>query len=62
MTHDQFYVGQRVKMYDEDDECNVYGHVKEIHPDRIVIKWNDLNEPTDHFKGEWPDIKVGNPS
>jgi len=63
MTHDQFQVGMRIKQkLDEGDGPQwFYGHVKEVHPDRIVIKWPDIDEPIAHYQDEWDSIKVGNP-
>lgn len=61
MKHDEFYLGQRVKIYDTDDMCNVYGHVTEIEADRICIKWNDIDHGVWHDKDEFPEIKNGNP-
>lgn len=62
MTYNQFEVGMRVKIWDEYDKCNIYGHVTEVHPDRILIKWNDLDEPATHLKEEWATIKIGSPT
>lgn len=66
-TTKDYKVGQRVKMYDTEDKCNVYGHVIEVRPDEIlrlssiVIKWNDMNDPCEHFPDEFEKIKQGIP-
>ncbi len=62
MTKDQFYIGMRVKQKDQDEEFMAYGHVKEIKDESVIIKWGDMDEPTEHQKWEWPTILVGNPS
>ena len=62
MKKDQFYVGQRVKQKDPDDNCMVYGHVISIDDHSILIKWNDISEPCEHFENEYPEIEDGNPT
>lgn len=64
MQHSEFYVGQRIKQkLDEGHGPQwFYGHVKEIHPDHVLIKWPDVDEPVKHYSEEWPEIKVGNPN
>lgn len=61
MKRSEFYVGQRVQQKDPDEECMAYGHVKEIKEKSIIIKWEDLNENTEHFDSEFDTIKR-NPS
>lgn len=61
-TVKDFTVGQRVKMHDKEDGCNVYGHVTEVREKSITVKWNDLSEPTEHFADEFDDIKPGVPT
>jgi len=61
MTHDQFFVGQRVRIFDEDEGCNVYGHVKAIETERISIQWPDFDAPVWHSRQDWEDIKDGSP-
>lgn len=61
-TLNDFQVGQRVKMYDREDGCNVYGHVLEVKPNdvkrlqSVVIKWGDINDPCEHYFDEFKDI------
>ena len=62
MKIEEFYFGQRVKMFDKDDNCNVYGHVTDIEPDRVCIKWNDIDHAVWHDKDEFKDIKNGSPT
>lgn len=63
-----FKVGQRVKMYDKEDSGNVYGHVLEVKPNditrlsSIVVKWNDLHDPCEHYHDEFNNINDGIPS
>lgn len=63
-----FKVGQRVKMFDKEDNCNVYGHVLEVKHDpvpqlsSIVVKWNDLTDPCEHYHDEFENIKDGIPN
>lgn len=62
-----FSVGQRVRMFDKDDNANVYGHVLEVKANEvlelssIVVKWNDLNDPCEHYYDEFKNIKNGIP-
>jgi hypothetical protein len=61
-TTKDYYVGQRVKMYDAEDDCNVYGHVVEVTDKSIKVKWNDLYDPCEHFHDEFDKIKNGVPT
>lgn len=61
MSKEEFEVNQRVKIYDDDDHCFVYGHVKGIGENYVVVKWNDLTEVSTHYKDEFGDIKKGTP-
>lgn len=61
MKKNQFYIGQRVKQKDPDDGCMVYGHVKEIKEQSVIIDWND-RKWVEHFEYECADIKDGNPN
>lgn len=56
MKKEQFYVGQRVVQKDQQEDFWAYGHVKQIRDNRIVIQWNDITSPCDHFEDEWPTI------
>lgn len=62
-TVKNFTVGQRVKIYDKEECCNVYGHIIEIREKSIIVKWNDLSEPCEHFEtfDDFQEIKSGNP-
>ena len=46
--------GQRVGMV-EDFEL-VFGNVVKQLPDRVVIKWDDIDSECQHFEDEWHDI------
>lgn len=61
-TTKDFTVGQRVKMYDPEDHCNVYGHIVKIGDKSITVQWNDLIEPCEHFEDEIQQIKNGVPT
>lgn len=61
MKKEDFYIGQRVKQKDPDDGNMVYGHVTELKENCIYIKWNDLDEPVQHFESEYDSIKNGIP-
>jgi hypothetical protein len=61
MKKEEFYVGQRVKIWDADEHCNTYGHVKEIGDNFIMVKWNDMYDPVRHEEEEFKDIKNGTP-
>jgi hypothetical protein len=62
MTKDQFYLGMRVKQIDPDEGHMAYGHIKEIKDKSVIIKWGDMDQPTEHEEWEWPTIHIGNPS
>jgi hypothetical protein len=62
MKKEDFYSGQRVKIFDKDENCNVYGHVVEIGQKAIYIKWNDIPEPVEHLENEFSQIKDGTPN
>lgn len=61
MKKEQLYVGQRVKQKDPDEGYMVYGHITEIKDKSILIKWNDISEPVEHYEDEYDSIKDGNP-
>lgn len=61
MKKDEFIIGQRVKQYDNDEGCFVYGHVQEIKEKSIVIKWGDIIDACEHFEDEFDSIKNGSP-
>jgi hypothetical protein len=67
-TTNDFTVGERVKMYDSEDGCNVYGHVVDVKPNQvpklssIVVKWNDLSDLCEHYQEEFEKIKPGLPN
>jgi ribosomal protein L35AE/L33A len=65
MTHEEFYVGQRVKQKDPDEGYMCYGRIVEVKEKSIVVKWNDpeLGELiAEHFEDEYDSIKNGVPS
>lgn len=53
----KFKEGQRVKMNDPIDGL-VYGVVTDTTSVSVFIKWEDLNEPTEHFTEEFSEIKL----
>lgn len=61
MKKEQFYIDQRVKQKDPDEGYMVYGHVTEIKDNSIMVQWNDMREPVEHFEDEYETIKDGNP-
>jgi hypothetical protein len=61
MTGSEFYINKRVKMKDEEDGVYVYGRITDIQSDFIIVKWNDIESPCQHYADEWPLIKDGNP-
>lgn len=64
MEFKDFYIGQRVKIYDKEDACNVYGHVTKLNPDNpsVFVRWNDLSDDVEHHTDEFNDIKPGTPN
>lgn len=63
MQRQEFKIGQRVKLWDLQDSCYVYGHVIEIKDNCVSVQWNDLLTPADHIFGdrETDAIKLGIP-
>lgn len=59
-----YYIGQKVKMYDEKNALNLYGDVVEVTDKSIKVKWrnlqlNDSDEPVEYF--EFDKIKTEKP-
>jgi hypothetical protein len=44
----KFEVGQHIKVYDTDEECVVNGEILEVGDETILVKWEDLTEPTEY--------------
>jgi hypothetical protein len=44
----KYEVGQKVRIYDEDDAKMVNGIITEVGDETIEIKWEDLSEPTEY--------------
>lgn len=57
-TINEFEVGMQVKQYDKDDGCWAYGHVIEVKETSVVIKWDDLNYPSEHLSGEFKTLSL----
>lgn len=55
----EFSVGQKVRTMDEDTGDMVYGVVTDKTRDKVIIKWADLSEPTEHERDEFYKIKIG---
>lgn len=49
----QFKTGERVQMFDEDEEKIVFGRVKSFSPETLVVKWDDLREEVTHLEDEF---------
>lgn len=60
MKLEDFKVGMRVMMHDEDDDKTFYGRVTDIPDQGVVIHWDDLSEPTEHDEDEFPLISPSN--
>lgn len=54
----EFTIGQRVRIYDVDFEENVYGTVVDKTSAVVIIKWDDLHDPTTHERFEFDEIKL----
>jgi hypothetical protein len=49
---------QRVSIFDDDENRRVYGVVTRVLENSIVIKWEDLHDPVQHFDDELNDIRI----
>lgn len=58
MTFSEFKVNQKVRMGLGSDA--IYGTVVKINPRNIVVKWEDLREPTMQHPNTWKSIKSVN--
>lgn len=54
----KFEIDQKVWQYDPDDGEKVFGIVTDTTADKIMIKWDDLSQPTEHEKSEWSSIHI----
>lgn len=59
MKHLKFNKGQRVKQIDPDDGVLAYGTITEVRVSSLMIEWDDLSEPTEHFEDEYDSIFDG---
>ena len=57
MKHEEFKVGNRVKMKDPDDGIIYTGTIIEVREKSVIIKWPDLFDPCEHFEEEFGQIK-----
>lgn len=56
MELSEFRVNQKVRMGSGSDA--IYGTLIKINPKNIVIKWEDLREPTTHYPETYKKIKL----
>lgn len=54
----EFTIGQKVKIFDADDQRWSKGVVVDKTSDKVFIQWDDLREPTEHERWEFPEIKL----
>lgn len=54
----EFTIGQRVKQNDPDDGIMCYGKVVDKTSDKVFIQWEDLSEPAEHERFEFPTIHL----
>lgn len=56
-----YYIGQKVKMYDEKNAFNMYGEVREITDKSIKVKWRNVkwddSDEREYFADEFDKIK-----
>lgn len=53
-----FKQGQKVRTIDEDDGSIVTGEVIDTTSNSIFVKWEDMNEPVQHFQDEYHRITL----
>lgn len=54
----KFSKGQRVKIRDEEDFEWVMGIVEDTTSNSVIIKWEDLHDPVQHFEDEYYKLKL----
>lgn len=54
----KFSKGLRVRMRDEEDLEWVFGVVDDFTSNSVLIKWEDLPDPVQHFEDEYYKIKL----
>lgn len=57
----EFKIGQRVWQKDPEDGNKVYGIVTDKSSDKVFILWDDLREPCEHERNEFPTIHLSQP-